>query len=162
MLLAAAQDERSSADALEIGTAECQASTPELNRLRQDNAAQPEGSVADPVETGTSACPVVDPQLGRNMQGNELFLHPFDVHFTHGAITCRFRDSEQPLDDAIQQIEAGQMQADTFPDIEVTWYGSQYYSLSNRRLFVFRVLANLGDRGPRRRRRLTCRPSSHR
>lgn len=70
-------------------------------------------------------------------------LDPRQIRFTHDRISPSF-SSGIGLDDTIESILTGQMKVDTIPPLEVVEHHAQYYSLSNRRLFVFRVLASLG------------------
>ena len=68
---------------------------------------------------------------------------PGSVRFTHGSIPKQFR-SGLLLDEAIDGITRQNMSFDDFPpDICVLRNGNAY-SLNNRRLFVARVLQNLG------------------
>ena len=48
------------------------------------------------------------------------------------------------LDDAIREVQVGRMMFAAFPPMEVVNLDGTLYSLSNRRLFVSPVLANLG------------------
>jgi len=70
-------------------------------------------------------------------------VDPFTIYFTHHAISKRFRTG-QLIDDVIQDILEGRTSVEDFPQLEVTLRAGKLYSISNRRLFVFRVLAALG------------------
>ena len=48
------------------------------------------------------------------------------------------------MDDAIDAILGGELQAAAFPPIEVVHRFGKIYSISNRRLFMWRALASLG------------------
>mmetsp|Transcript_10248 Transcript_10248/g.23334 ORF Transcript_10248/g.23334 Transcript_10248/m.23334 type:complete len:297 (-) Transcript_10248:68-958(-) len=72
--------------------------------------------------------------------------NPLNIRFTHDEISDAFqpRGAEvegQRLDDVIQAILDGEASADEFPPLCVVDFAGDLYSLSNRRLFVFRVLA---------------------
>eukprot|EP00415_Alexandrium_ostenfeldii_P000556 UN0556 len=64
-----------------------------------------------------------------------------EVRFTHGRISAAFK-SGMKLDTAIKQILKG-YSAEEYPPLETVWHAGCLYSLSNRRLFVWRVLTTL-------------------
>jgi len=70
---------------------------------------------------------------------------PFEIFFTHNCIGSRFRNGTV-LDDAIRGILESGMPGSAFPPMCVTRYpgDGRLYSLSNRRLFLFRVISNYG------------------
>jgi hypothetical protein len=70
-------------------------------------------------------------------------VHPFDVYFTHDRISPAFRNGIR-VDDAIRRIRDEEMSAKEFPAMDVVQFREKMFSLSNRRLFVFRVLAQMG------------------
>jgi len=70
-------------------------------------------------------------------------MDPQDIRFTHDQIANAFRNGRN-LDDIIEQIVHGDLQADSFPPMIVVRSGEKCYSLNNRRLFVFRVLSSQG------------------
>mmetsp|Transcript_150668 Transcript_150668/g.482107 ORF Transcript_150668/g.482107 Transcript_150668/m.482107 type:complete len:300 (-) Transcript_150668:156-1055(-) len=70
-------------------------------------------------------------------------VSPFQLHFTHDSISSRFR-SGLHVDDAIDRIAEGRLESSAFPFLVVTEYGGSMFCLSNRRLFMFRVLARMG------------------
>jgi hypothetical protein len=72
-----------------------------------------------------------------------LELCPFYVRFTHDRISNTFRNGTN-IDDAIRRILRQEMDPHQFPPIEVVRFGGHVYSLSNRRLFMYRVLAQQG------------------
>ena len=70
-------------------------------------------------------------------------LSPFLIKFTHDKISKCFRTGFA-IDEAIRDIQAGRLAPEAFPPLEVVVQSYGLYSLSNRRLFMFRVLASLG------------------
>ena len=72
--------------------------------------------------------------------GASAEVDPFAIYFTHNAISSHFRNGDL-IDDAIEQILNGHVLPDVFPPLEVVPYDGKLYSLSNRRLFMFRVLS---------------------
>ena len=73
--------------------------------------------------------------------GEFKMMKPHDVRFTHGSISFCFRNG-QSIDYTIQQIIGKQISVEELPPIEVVHHDGSWYSLSNRRLFVLRVLAS--------------------
>ena len=77
--------------------------------------------------------------------GARFELHPFDIRFTHDSVSAAFRTGV-PLDDEIEQVLGGRLGPKAFPPLEITLLDGHLYSISNRRLFLFRVLASFGLR----------------
>ncbi len=75
--------------------------------------------------------------------GARFELHPFDIRFTHDSVSAAFRTGV-PLDDEIEQVLGGRLGPKAFPPLEITLLDGHFYSISNRRLFLFRVLASFG------------------
>mmetsp|Transcript_154943 Transcript_154943/g.281776 ORF Transcript_154943/g.281776 Transcript_154943/m.281776 type:complete len:447 (+) Transcript_154943:93-1433(+) len=75
-------------------------------------------------------------------------MHPMAIQFTHDEIADSFRPQGNApalrLDDAIEGVENGDILAGSFPPLTVVSHQGNFYSLDNRRLFVFRVLASRG------------------
>lgn len=69
-------------------------------------------------------------------------VDPFQVRFTHDSISSCFRSGTR-IDKAILDISSGSSSY-MFPPLEVVWHEGALYSLSNRRLYLSRVLACLG------------------
>eukprot|EP00747_Dinoflagellata_sp_TGD_P180002 gnl/TRDRNA2_/TRDRNA2_31734_c0_seq1.p1 gnl/TRDRNA2_/TRDRNA2_31734_c0~~gnl/TRDRNA2_/TRDRNA2_31734_c0_seq1.p1 ORF type:complete len:324 (-),score=25.09 gnl/TRDRNA2_/TRDRNA2_31734_c0_seq1:10-981(-) len=87
-------------------------------------------------------------QTDVQMQGQQhraavVRLDPFDVLFTHGTISARFRNGNH-IDDTIAAVSAGRLAPEVFPPLEAVRHSDGLFSLSNRRLFLFRVLAVQG------------------
>ena len=72
-----------------------------------------------------------------------LSVNPFDVHFTHDRISPAFRSGTR-IDDAIQCSIDGSVGPQSFPPLEVVRFHGKLFSISNRRLFMLRVLAQKG------------------
>ena len=70
-------------------------------------------------------------------------LDPMSIRFTHFTISFCFRNGNE-LDMVIQDILDGALSLEALPPMEVVMHNEVHYSLSNRRLFVARVLATLG------------------
>lgn len=79
---------------------------------------------------------------------NEHREDPLNIRFTHDEIADRFQpvgnEPAQTLDSVIDAIQRGDASFDDFPPLIVVNYQDTLYSLSNRRLFVARVLAMQG------------------
>ena len=77
-----------------------------------------------------------------------LELDPFELRFTHDSISCRFRAGMR-IDDAIDAVRTGELDPATFPPIDAFELHdgegpALLFSLSNRRLFLFRCLSMMG------------------
>lgn len=81
-----------------------------------------------------------------------LALRPADIGFTHGTIAPYFQAGNS-IYEAIEQLEDGWIQASSFPAIKVFWHEREWWSLDNRRLYVFQqagvplVPVDVVDRG---------------
>lgn len=75
----------------------------------------------------------------------EVIVSPLNIKFTQASISPSLRTSGLKIDEANVQIHTGQLPISSFPHMEVTIHEGPLYSLSNRRLYIHRVLANLGD-----------------
>ena len=62
------------------------------------------------------------------------------LHFSHDSIHQHFRDGHSVVETA-QKIIKDEMSIDALPKIEVTCRDNRWYSLSNRRLQVFKQVA---------------------
>jgi len=83
---------------------------------------------------------------GREKHDHIKKIDPFDIRFTHDSIKKRFRSGTM-IDDAIRDIRSGTMTTTDFPPLDVTECPQDHrlYSFSNRRLFMCRVLGNIGN-----------------
>jgi len=77
--------------------------------------------------------------LGIGIQPIDLWLDPLRIRFTQCDISKCFRTGLS-LDDAIEQAFKGQLDFSNFPAMDCVFFDGKLYSLSNRRLFVARVL----------------------
>jgi len=66
-------------------------------------------------------------------------LAPSEIRFMHDTIHPKFRNGKG-VNQVIEDIYKGVTKIEDIPRIEVTKRNIKYYSLSNRRLYVFRVL----------------------
>ncbi|CAE7570855.1 eri-1 [Symbiodinium microadriaticum] len=73
----------------------------------------------------------------------EMDLAPSKVFFTHDHISSKFR-SGTLIDDAVRDIINGGKAFDDFPSILCTRFHDKLFSINNRRLFVARVLEQMG------------------
>lgn len=70
--------------------------------------------------------------------------NPMAVRFAHDSISFRFRAGDM-IDEVIDRALAHGVQVmDSFPPMELVCNSGKLYSISNRRLFVFRALAHYG------------------
>lgn len=69
-----------------------------------------------------------------------LTLAPCDVRFSQDSICRHFRGYGGNVNEAIRKIKQGIYTVGQFPRIEVVSRGGAYFTLDNRRLYVFRVL----------------------
>lgn len=74
-------------------------------------------------------------------KGKLMSVNALGVAYTHSVISRSFQ-SGTLLDKAIKDILYG-VSPETFPPMEVVWHDGVLYSLSNRRLFLYRTLTNL-------------------
>jgi len=81
------------------------------------------------------------------IDSTEMALHPEDIRFTHGRISFCFKDGKL-VDDTIEKCMSGAARFEDLPPLRVVRnpQDGYYYSLSNRRLFVARVLSRKGFR----------------
>lgn len=70
-------------------------------------------------------------------------IAPSEIRFTQDNIGSVFRDG-RGVNRAIEEIESGRIKVENFPAIRVARKNNKYYSLDNRRLYVFRVLEKRG------------------
>lgn len=74
----------------------------------------------------------------------EVEVEPLKVRFTQASISPSFRNGIS-FDQTIDDIVAGRVNVNDLPKLELVMYSDGHmYSLSNRRLFVFRVLQVMG------------------
>jgi len=71
-------------------------------------------------------------------------LAPSKIRFTQDTISNKFRRNKGSVHEAIDKIRQKKMSVNDFPTIEVIKKDNKYYSLDNRRLYIFRVLEKEG------------------
>ncbi|CAE8649555.1 unnamed protein product [Polarella glacialis] len=78
---------------------------------------------------------------------NQVTLSPFEVLFTQGSISSVFGGGKHQgvsIDSTIKDILDGKINPKDFPQLDVFEADGRLYSINNRRLFVWRVLACMG------------------
>lgn len=75
-----------------------------------------------------------------------VLLKPSEIRFTTNYLKERF-DNNIPLTETLTQLQKGEILVDDIPFIEVIWYQEkwEWYTLNNRRLWVFQQLEKSGD-----------------
>ncbi|KAL4484833.1 hypothetical protein ABPG74_020010 [Tetrahymena malaccensis] len=62
------------------------------------------------------------------------------IHFTHSKIRGQFTGCGKMLEETLKEIKEGTTKIDDIPRIKVIYDGNRYYSMNNRRLWVFKQL----------------------
>jgi len=70
-------------------------------------------------------------------------LAPSDIRFMQDSIYPSFYGGKR-VNDVIEDIYSGRTSLNVLPRIEVTKRNNKYYSLDNRRLYLYRVLEKRG------------------
>lgn len=68
-----------------------------------------------------------------------MMLHPFQIRFTQNSIGHHFQDGNS-CNNLIKDILEDKVDPDTITSIKVVKRDGKYYSLDNRRLYVFRAV----------------------
>lgn len=68
-----------------------------------------------------------------------IVLSPADIRFVHDSIRSHFRNGNR-VNDTIKDIANGLLRVDALPMIRVILCSGNFFSLDNRRLYVYRVL----------------------
>ena len=71
-------------------------------------------------------------------------LDPEDVYFTHARVRPFFSSCGRRLDETLADIADGHTRIEDLPTITVLDAGDHYFSLNNRRLWVFKELRSRG------------------
>jgi len=75
-------------------------------------------------------------------------INPMIIHFTHSKICERFTGCGKLLQETVDEIKCGETLIDSIPKIKVFYIhtdcGIKYFSLNNRRLWVFKTLYSMG------------------
>ena len=68
----------------------------------------------------------------------KMILSPYDIKYTQRSISCYWRYGTETIDDTLDELFNGEICVDDIPPIRVVQYYGEYYSLDNRRLWVFK------------------------
>ena len=93
------------------------------------------------LERNLGSCPSLRLQadeVKRKSKQTTVWLDPRRIRFTHDRISCRFRNRDH-VDTAIARILDKELSPKDFPPMQCVRKDHKVYSLSNRRLYVFRV-----------------------
>ncbi|KAJ3062729.1 hypothetical protein HDU98_001402 [Podochytrium sp. JEL0797] len=71
-------------------------------------------------------------------------IDPEIIYFTHSKIRKNFSGCGRLLTDTLEQIQTGKLDVASLPLIRVIYDGEKYYSMNNRRLWVFKELKKSG------------------
>ena len=71
-------------------------------------------------------------------------LKPNQIYFTHSKIRQRFSGCGKMLQETLNELVMGVVNINDIPKIRVYSDGNNYYSMNNRRLWVFKQLESLG------------------
>lgn len=77
------------------------------------------------------------------MDSNYTRMAPSKIFFTQNSIAAEFQNGYS-VNETLREIELGEMFVEDFPAMRVVKMNNKYYSLDNRRLYVFRVLEKRG------------------
>lgn len=81
--------------------------------------------------------------VGSNSR-NGITIQPDIVYFTHSRVRPQFTGCNKVIADTIAEIVSGQTRIEDIPMITVIENEGNYFSLNNRRLFMFKELSKLG------------------
>jgi hypothetical protein len=71
-------------------------------------------------------------------------LDPEVIYFTHSKIRKRFSGCNKLLAETLQEVLEGRTPLSAIPRIRVIHDGNRYYSMNNRRLWLFKELKRAG------------------
>lgn len=71
-------------------------------------------------------------------------LDPESIYFTHSKIRKKFSGCGRLLEQTLADIQGGVTDVLAIPKIRVIFDGDRYYSMNNRRLWVFKELKKSG------------------
>ena len=97
------------------------------------------GTAAAPAAAAAAATPAVK-ALGDGF----VEIDPNDVYFTHARIRPFFTGCGHRVEDTLLDIVEGRLAVASLPTITVIANGGAYFSLNNRRLYVFKKLRERG------------------
>lgn len=81
--------------------------------------------------------------IGSNSR-NLIIINPNIVYFTHSRVRPQFTGCNKVIADTIQEIVEGRTRISDIPMITVIENDGHYFSLNNRRLFMFKELCKMG------------------
>lgn len=84
-----------------------------------------------------------DPQSKRPRHSSFMTMRPLDIGFCHDTISPRFRDGRAILHTLLSLVE-GKTQIRDMPMMQVVQHGDGFFSISNRRLCLYRLCELLG------------------
>lgn len=71
-------------------------------------------------------------------------IKPSTIYFTHSKIRKQFTGCGKMLNETLEELASGKTQISSIPTIKVYTDGTNFYSMNNRRLWVFKELENRG------------------
>ncbi len=71
-------------------------------------------------------------------------MNPLNIYFTHSKISPKFTGCSKTILESYNEIKENPMVLENIPIIKVYFDGKKYYSENNRRLYLFKLLANDG------------------
>lgn len=74
----------------------------------------------------------------------EFEIDPSAVYFTHSKIRKQFSGNGKLLSETLEEVLNGTTKVEAIPKIRVIFDGSRYYSMNNRRLWVYKELQKRG------------------
>jgi len=79
-------------------------------------------------------------QLFANSRKGDVFLYlPANIRFTHSSIKSRFRDG-MPIVQTLRYLDERKLSPFDIPPLVVYWFKNTLWSLSNRRLWVYKQM----------------------
>jgi hypothetical protein len=78
------------------------------------------------------------------IMSNTIELDVLSIYFSHSKIRNRFTGCSKLLQETLDELCIGTLQIAEIPLISVIYDGSRYFSLNNRRLWVFKEMAKKG------------------
>ena len=71
-------------------------------------------------------------------------IDPLTIYFTHSKIRKQFSGNGKLLQETLHEILTGTTLAEDLPKIRVIFDGNRYYTMNNRRLWVYKELSKAG------------------
>jgi hypothetical protein len=73
-----------------------------------------------------------------------MSLNPLEIYFTHSKINGIFTGCSKTIMETYSELLLDISKINNIPKIKVYYDGEKYYSENNRRLYLFKLLANNG------------------